>query len=411
MDYTRIASSLQDIYKASQDSAFARDWTHSLYRYPASMSPSIARSLIKVITEPGDIILDPFCGGGTTAIEALVHGRRALCSDLNNLACFITRSKASTVSKAGIKRLREWVFEIATPILHSRDIIPMPLITADGTRYAPFTHGLLVKLREATHEIHGTKIRQLAQLIVLRTGQVCFDCREKPPSPHHLKRVFLKTAYETIEKVEIYSARCAEFKIANGHGQPLQVLCTDAEKITQILGDKIESISLVLTSPPYPGVHVLYHRWQFRGRKEISLPYTIAGLENGASESHYTLGSRQERENDTYFSRLLQIFTNLNNALTPGTPIAQVVAFSRPETQLNKYLEGMRMAGFSEIKSLNKGKPIVQRTIPNRRWYIRTGSIQSSMCEYLLLHCSSGAKMRNGFRGKVVGQTLKKEHL
>lgn len=33
---------------------------------------------------------------------------------------------------------------------------------------------------------------------------------------------------------------------------------------------------LILTSPPYPGVHVLYHRWQVQGRKETPAPFWIA---------------------------------------------------------------------------------------------------------------------------------------
>ena len=34
-------------------------------------------------------------------------------------------------------------------------------------------------------------------------------------------------------------------------------------------------IKLVLTSPPYPGVHVLYHRWQVQGRRETPAPFWI----------------------------------------------------------------------------------------------------------------------------------------
>ena len=41
----------------------------------------------------------------------------------------------------------------------------------------------------------------------------------------------------------------------------------------------------VLTSPPYPGVHVLYHRWQVDGRKEAPGPFWIAGKLDGAGSS------------------------------------------------------------------------------------------------------------------------------
>ena len=50
---------------------------------------------------------------------------------------------------------------------------------------------------------------------------------------------------------------------------------------------------LVLTSPPYPGVHVLYHRWQVDGRKEAPLPFMIANKLDGAGLSYYTMGDRK----------------------------------------------------------------------------------------------------------------------
>src|SRR5207249_2931986 len=51
-------------------------------------------------------------------------------------------------------------------------------------------------------------------------------------------------------------------------------------------------VQLVLTSPPYPNVHVLYHRWQVEGRRETSAPYWIAGQSDGATLSYYIMGSR-----------------------------------------------------------------------------------------------------------------------
>jgi DNA modification methylase len=43
---------------------------HDFYRYPARFSPVFAREAIKTFTNPGDFVLDPFCGGGTTLVEA-----------------------------------------------------------------------------------------------------------------------------------------------------------------------------------------------------------------------------------------------------------------------------------------------------------------------------------------------------
>ena len=47
-------------------------------KHPARMLPAIARHVIEAYTEPGDLVLDPMCGIGTTLIEAMHAGRNAL---------------------------------------------------------------------------------------------------------------------------------------------------------------------------------------------------------------------------------------------------------------------------------------------------------------------------------------------
>jgi len=44
-------------------------------------------------SEPGDLVLDPFSGRGTTALEALLNGRRAIGSDTNPVAACISQAK------------------------------------------------------------------------------------------------------------------------------------------------------------------------------------------------------------------------------------------------------------------------------------------------------------------------------
>lgn len=46
--------------------------------HPAKMLPAIARHLITTYTDPGDIVVDPMCGIGTTLVEAMHLGRNAL---------------------------------------------------------------------------------------------------------------------------------------------------------------------------------------------------------------------------------------------------------------------------------------------------------------------------------------------
>jgi DNA modification methylase len=49
----------------------------------ATMPPELARRCILAGSRPGDIVLDPFAGSGTTAMVALQNGRRAIGTELN----------------------------------------------------------------------------------------------------------------------------------------------------------------------------------------------------------------------------------------------------------------------------------------------------------------------------------------
>ena len=47
-------------------------------RHPARMLPAIAAHAVHTYTEPGDLVLDPMCGIGTTLVEAIHLGRDAV---------------------------------------------------------------------------------------------------------------------------------------------------------------------------------------------------------------------------------------------------------------------------------------------------------------------------------------------
>jgi len=70
--------------------------THGFHKYKAKFFPRLARSLINIVS-PGDtgIILDPYCGSGTTGVEASLMGLTARQFDLDPLSALIAHSKAS----------------------------------------------------------------------------------------------------------------------------------------------------------------------------------------------------------------------------------------------------------------------------------------------------------------------------
>src|SRR5207253_6341186 len=86
--------------------------------------------------------------------------------------------------------------------------------------------------------------------------------------------------------------------------------------------------TLVLTSPPYPGVHVLYNRWQIQGRRESPAPFLILNQPDGHYASFFTFGPREQI--DDYFSRLQDSFEGIATLLSPKALVIQLVSFANP---------------------------------------------------------------------------------
>ena len=51
-------------------------------RHPGKMLPALARRAIETYSEPGELVVDPMCGIGTTLVEAIDLGRRAIGVEL-----------------------------------------------------------------------------------------------------------------------------------------------------------------------------------------------------------------------------------------------------------------------------------------------------------------------------------------
>ena len=81
---------------------------HSFYKYPARFSPCFAREAIKAFTQPGDTVVDPFCGGGTSLVEAISLGRKATGFDISSLAVFLSPVKTTPLSVHDIREILVW---------------------------------------------------------------------------------------------------------------------------------------------------------------------------------------------------------------------------------------------------------------------------------------------------------------
>ena len=53
--------------------------------------------IVKRFTKPGDTVLDPFCGGGTTGVAALKNGRKFIGVDIDEAAIETTKRRIAAL--------------------------------------------------------------------------------------------------------------------------------------------------------------------------------------------------------------------------------------------------------------------------------------------------------------------------
>jgi hypothetical protein len=390
--FPRLSNDAQAaLVAAARDSAPVRGLTHGFYKYPARFSPVFAAAAIEAFTEPGDLVLDPHVGGGTTLVEAIAAGREAVGVDISTLAEFVTGIKCTVFSETELDKLDWWSSRVAASVdIHK----PSTVLSGyeDLGYYKHLKHPSRWRLRKAIEQSLASAIKlgtprleAFGRCVVLRTAQWALDGRSRRASIADFRRVMTDTATEMVCGARELRAAAK----ANGR-QSVTILRRSAIGIEQEDGLRaMRAPNLVVTSPPYPGVHVLYHRWQVDGRKEAPLPFMIANKLDGSGLSYYTMGDRKYPGLKTYFDNIKGSMSSVAALADADTVVVQMVAFSAPEWQLPRYLEAMEEAGLSEmllpiLKSEGDGR--LWRRVPGRRWYSAQRGETPGSQEVVLFH-------------------------
>ncbi len=384
-----------ELIEAATGTTRVKGMTHDFYRYPARFSPIFINRVIQNFTNPGDLVLDPFVGGGTTAVEARILGRRAVGIDINSLSTFVSRVKTTPLSNTDTAALRLWREKLSTYL----NLKNRAKFSDDWQEYyrnidSRETWPIKKAIQLALDSIDGfsPKQQKFARCGLLKTSQWAFDSRKTIPSVNQFRNQLSVDLDAMLNGIEEYSiaARKADSQWDAKSLPRTTILNRNAigiESDTSIL--KLETPKLILTSPPYPGVHVLYHRWQVKGRRETPAPYWITNTVDGSGSSYYTFGPREESGLTSYFANTYQSFKSLARICNSETTVVQMIAFSQPEWQLPLYLETLKKAGFDEIKprfTPDSKDGRLWRNVPNRKWHANFKGKTSSSKEVVLFH-------------------------
>ncbi|NOU34488.1 MAG: hypothetical protein HOO96_41880 [Polyangiaceae bacterium] len=305
-----------------------RAHVHGFHSYPARMHPTTAARLVHAFSEPGELVLDPFCGSGTVLVEAARLGRRAIGTDLNPLAVELSRLKVSTPDEAARKALldaAEAVRAFADERRKARAGATRRFRPEDVASFAPHVLLELDSVQAGIVQLAPEKLR--TPLLLVLSAILTKVSERAADSARYTEKKRVAAGYPAklfVKKAAELCARKAELAALVEPGTPTpRVYLDDA---TELRHGKRATVDLVVTSPPYAATYDYLEHHEDRLR--------WLGLDARGFEKN-ELGSRRRYRDKTFAEakaswtgELRAVFATLRRVMKPGADAAFLVADS-----------------------------------------------------------------------------------
>ncbi len=227
--------------------ADTKEFTHGLHTYPAMMIPQIARRLIYLYGKEAKTLLDPFCGSGTSIVEAsLIPAiKEAYGFDLNPLAFLISKVKTTPIN-IGI------VGKELSKIINSKEYNELPKFKNIEFWFKPKVIEQLAAIKTAINKIKDRDIKDFFLVAFSETIRNVSNTRNgefklyrmpeetlKKHNPYVVSE-FEKIALKSIKGMKEYLKARTETDIKIHNLSSMNYLPLNKG-----------SIDLIVTSPPY----------------------------------------------------------------------------------------------------------------------------------------------------------------
>ena len=240
--------------------------SHGWHPFPAKFPPQLPGLFIEELTSPGDLVLDPMSGSGTTLVEAARLDRRAAGRDIDPLAILIAEAKLSPIPAAKAVEIGFGVIESAKTQFarhrrelekEVRDRFDAPSKAFIDYWFLPETQLELAALLGEVRKIRTAKIRRFFEVafsstIIAKSGGVSLARDLAHTRPHRVNGKPPPSAFD------VFLRRIGGML---GGGEPDFRADSDLRRApaakTGLPGNVAD---LIVTSPPYANNAIDYMR-------------------------------------------------------------------------------------------------------------------------------------------------------
>lgn len=235
---------------------------HKIHSYPARFIPQIPRRAITRWSAVGDTVLDPFCGCGTTLLEAALLGRNSVGVDNNPVATLISRAKTRKYRAKDIGILSGFVSDIKAEFSSMQSGPPESLLP-NAPRYDSlnkwFDQEAILELEWLRSNIrtlpYGPRLMAMSafSFVVLSASRQSSDTRYAITDRKYVKGLATKRWVSSMMSAIERASYTGQMMLKSSH----KVILGDSRVLPSV-SDR--SVALIVTSPPYLNTYD-YHKY------------------------------------------------------------------------------------------------------------------------------------------------------
>ena len=328
---------------------------HAIHSYPARFIPQIPNKAIRTWTNPGEVVLDPFCGCGTTLLESVILGREAIGIDNNAVACLISRAKVADYTDEDIKILTDFLSKIDEKLSTLSKPLELPEYHNVSYWFSDDALKDLGKIKAIINQLPekpGAFAMAIFSAIIVRVSNQDSDTRYAR----------IKKSYDQGNAIEWFKSRLVDAlkrlkAIATLSKAQAVVHCIDGRDLSVIPDG---SVNLIVTSPPYINAYD-YHKYHRHRLHWIDGSVELARDTEIGKHDTFT---RPKATPDRYFEDMQKCFAEWKRVLTPDgkafVVIGDGIVNKTPVPVGDKFVEIMEQLGLKTadrwIRTLQKSK-------------------------------------------------------
>jgi len=240
--------------------------THSLHPYPAKFPPQLPKTILEKFSKKGDIVLDPFCGSGTTLVEARLQKINAVGVDVNGLSCLLSEVKATPLDSNQINEINQFSNFILNTSFNwkfgKRENIKVKEIESLAHWFQYNVSEEITFILKEINKLTNENVKKFLKIVL--SSIIVKVSNQESDTRYAAKNKSIKDCYTFdifADRLKEYESRIIEFSKLVNNCTTLKIFNADSRKLDFI---EPENIDLIITSPPYANTYdyYLYHKFR-----------------------------------------------------------------------------------------------------------------------------------------------------